>query len=417
MYSPAIGGAEVHLKEIAQRLVIRGHHVTILTSTATEWWGISSGRPELPLTEVIGGVTVRRFSPDGGWIGKLLDLWRRLPGGYRSVNWLLGEHAAEMISRRPLLPAIVPTLLRADVDVVIAFQWYWPTIYPVYLARKLKRFPLVGIPLFHVRESWCDHPFYKRMLSTCDLIITNTEHEAEFARRQGSNRAEVSGVGVEPAIFERCDGDRVRSEFGLDRELVVGFVGRRSVGKGLGTLLRAMKTVWQQEPRTRLVLAGPKHPLEQQLRDLLSGLSEAERDRLVWIDNFAESEKASLFDAFDVFVLPSTGESFGIAYLEAWMCKKPVIGARIESTACVIDDDVDGLLVNGDDHLDAARAILALLRDPALRETMGRRGYEKTLAKYTWEKVTDTVEQLCLQATGRRVNIAAQPAAVSQMNR
>ena len=51
-------------------------------------------------------------------------------------------------------------------------------------------------------------------------------------------------------------------------------------------------------------------------------LSEAERSRIISISGFTDEEKASIFDALDVFAMASVAESFGIAYLEAWMCQQ-----------------------------------------------------------------------------------------------
>jgi glycosyltransferase involved in cell wall biosynthesis len=94
------------------------------------------------------------------------------------------------------------------------------------------------------------------------------------------------------------------------------------------------------------------------------------------------------------FVLPSREESLGIAYLEAWMCGKPMIGGRIGSTQCVIDEGVDGLLANPDDAEDIALTIINLLSDRDMRERMARNGRAKTLIHYTWDMVTDKVEAL-----------------------
>jgi phosphatidylinositol alpha-mannosyltransferase len=114
------------------------------------------------------------------------------------------------------------------------------------------------------------------------------------------------------------------------------------------------------------------------------------------------------YAALDVFALPSTGESFGIAYLEAWLCHKPVIGARIGATQCVIEEGVDGLLVTPKDADDTARAILALLGDKDRRESMGRHGHAKTVAQFTWDKVTDKVERLFLEIAAKRAVVSAE---------
>jgi len=107
---------------------------------------------------------------------------------------------------------------------------------------------------------------------------------------------------------------------------------------------------------------------------------------------FEEVDKASIFDSFDVLAMPSVAESFGITYLEAWMCRRPVLGGRIDSTRCVIDEGRDGLLADPHDPEDIAAAILKLLADPEGRARMAQAGHEKTLANYTWERVVDKVE-------------------------
>src|SRR5207237_6216955 len=65
---------------------------------------------------------------------------------------------------------------------------------------------------------------------------------------------------------------------------------------------------------------------------------------VVLLENFEDNLKPVLFNALDVFVLASKGESFGIVFLEAWACKKPVIGIRTGAIASVITEGADGLL-------------------------------------------------------------------------
>ena len=121
-------------------------------------------------------------------------------------------------------------------------------------------------------------------------------------------------------------------------------------------------------------------------------LSKDERSRVVEMGGFEEVDKASIFDSFDVLAMPSVAESFGITYLEAWMCRRPVLGGRIDSTRCVIDEGRDGLLADPHDPEDIAAGILKLLADPEGRARMAQAGHEKTLANYTWERVVDKVE-------------------------
>jgi glycosyltransferase involved in cell wall biosynthesis len=91
----------------------------------------------------------------------------------------------------------------------------------------------------------------------------------------------------------------------------------------------------------------------------------------------------SLLSAYDVFASPSGHESFGITFVEAWACGKPVIGTRVGAIPSVIDEGHDGLLVPyGDPHA-LANAILALLSDPPRGQEMGEARRQKVLAHYT----------------------------------
>ncbi len=405
MYAPALGGAEHHLKAISEGLVSRGHDVTVVTANISFHGDLWSGRfGNLPESEVINGVQVIRLSPDGGILGSVLEKWREMRGGYRSQKLIFGGDALDLLARKPMLAQVIPYLARARADIVTSVNWLWPPAYLTYLARKFKRFTLVGIPLFHTAEAWCEQDVYKRMLAACDAVVVNTSHEGEFARKWTNAKICVGGVGVYHKLFERRNGAAIRSRYGFGTRPVVGFVGRQAADKGLVSLVEAMRTVWKWNGDVRLVVAGVRSG-DRKVKAMLNSLTGTERERITRIEDFSDADKASIFDSFDVFVLPSEAESFGIAYLEAWMCRKPVIGSRIGSTACVIDDGSDGLLVDHKNPCEIARAIIELLADPDRRMRMGERGYRKTLEHFTWEKVCDRVERCFLDL----INETARP--------
>ena len=210
---------------------------------------------------------------------------------------------------------------------------------------------------------------------------------------------------MDPAPFLHADGRRIRERHGLGDAKVVGYVARLEPDKGVIRLIEAMRGVWQKEPDTRLLLAGhrfkPGSPTDHAVQASLMALSPAERARVTVLEGFAEADKASIFDACDVFALPSIAESFGIVYLEAWLRAKPVVGARIGAVQCVIDEGRDGLLADPRDPGELREAILGLIRDPELCRRLGRRGHDKTLARFTWSKVTDTVEAIYLETAQR----------------
>jgi glycosyltransferase involved in cell wall biosynthesis len=399
MYFPVFGGCELHIQKLSEGLALRGHDVTVLTANVGSIRELANSiYGGLPDEELIGAVKVRRFRPDGGVLGSVLKNWyRHVRGGCRSLTLLLGKEGTDFFLESPALVQLIPHLVPTRMDIIGTVNWNYPPAYHTYLASKLKKFILVGIPLFHTAETWCARPIYKKMLANCDAVIVNTACEANFVRKQAATRVEVFGVGIEPSVFEHRDGRAIRARYGLGNHPVVGFVGRLDFNKGAILLLQAMRKVWEWNREVRLVCAGPRAGRRTGVETFIAGFTEFERERIVMIDDFPEKDKASIFDSFDVFVLPSIGESFGIAYLEAWMCRKPVIGARIGPTQCVIDEGTDGLLVDPTDPQDTAQSIIDLLSDSEKRERMGRSGHAKTVAQFTWDKVTDKVEKLYLE--------------------
>jgi glycosyltransferase involved in cell wall biosynthesis len=394
-YHPILGGAQHQIKQISDRLARRGHDVTVFTQ--------NEGEPGacLPDSERINLVNVKRFKPNH-LIFKLIKQSFRVRGGYRLLNGLLGTDLLQILAEAPLNVQLATHALTFNADIVAVINWATSLAYQVYLARRMKRFRFVGIPLFHTEETWTRSVLYSKMLTYCDAVMVNTEHEKHFAktRAPGQDSIYVVGVGVDPDEFLHRDGQSVRNRYGIGDAPIVGYVGRIAPNKGVIRLLEAMKIVWKFNVRVHLILAGARlfgdKRADQEVAAALNRLSAAEKARVIHIDGFNASEKASIFDSFDVFAMPSVGESFGIAYLEAWMCRKPVIGSRIGSTQCVVQDRKDGLLVNPTDAEEIAMAIMNLLSDPGKSKAMGEQGYCKTVSQFTWEKVTDEVERIYL---------------------
>ncbi|HJT21780.1 MAG TPA: glycosyltransferase family 4 protein [Nitrospira sp.] len=396
-YFPAVGGAESHLKELSEGLASRGHDVTVVTVNVRNAWQLFRGvADDLPGTEVINGVNVVRLDPNGRTVGSWMRRWVQARGGWRSLRFVFGEDGMEILTLHPQPLELIPYLLRTRADIVTAMNWHWSPAYYTYLARKLKNFVFVGIPLFHTAEGWCRRPIYRKLAAATSAIVANTAYEQQYSFGLGARRVEVGGVGVHPETFTNRDGKAIRARYQIGDAPIVGFVGRQGVNKGVVELVQAMKIVWRWNSDVRVIIAGHESTEHQDVavRSAFDRLTASEQARLIRISRFEETEKPSLYDAFDVFVLPSIGESFGLAYLEAWLCGKPVIGAKIGSTQCVIEDGVDGLLVEPGCPEDVADKIITLLADREKRESLGRKGYVKTVGHYTWDRVVDRVENL-----------------------
>ncbi len=164
-------------------------------------------------------------------------------------------------------------------------------------------------------------------------------------------------------------------------ELMILFVGRLEVRKGIDTLLEALPEVLRNFPNAVVHIVGrdcgsPQGVSWQEL--WLRGRARHVPDgRVRFHGEVSQEVRDRFYEACDVFVAPSRYESFGLVYLEAMARAKPVVGCRVGGIAEVVADGETGLLVPPGDPVALAEAILRLLRDPAERERMGRAGRER----------------------------------------
>ncbi len=406
-YWPAVGGAEAQIQALSERLAARGHHVTVITQKQMGLTGpVAAG---LPTNETINGVHVIRLS-EWRWPGALLDVLLRPRGSWRLLSSLVGDERLRAFMEAAPMPHAWWHALRLRPDAVGYVNYTFRSMAAAFLTTaRWRACPFVGLPLLHTVDPWTRTAATRDLLLRSSALLANTDHERNFVEALGipAGRVQVLGNGVDPETFARRSGARVRAAHGIGDAPVVGYVGRLAPNKGVVTLIEAMQIVWRSVPDARLLLAGRDFPAgspqHRAVEAALGALAPAERGRVIRLAGFPAEDKASIFDAFDVFAMPSTAESFGIAFLEAWICERPVVGARIGAIECVIDHGADGLLAAPGDAKDTANALLTLLGDPERRRRYGATGRAKVEARFTWDRVTDVIERLYADLAERRV--------------
>ena len=145
--------------------------------------------------------------------------------------------------------------------------------------------------------------------------------------------------------------------------------------------------------KIQLLIAGSDYESNSEHIKQISG----KYDFIKYLGRVSEEEKTNLLHACDMLVVPSIADSFGIVYIEAWACKKPVIGADIPSTRSLISFGEDGFFVRYGDEDNLIKRIKYLAENPNERIAMGKRGYEKVMDRYTEGKVFEKIYQLYLK--------------------
>ena len=181
-------------------------------------------------------------------------------------------------------------------------------------------------------------------------------------------------------------GDGVRQRWNISSTYrVLLTIARLVPRKGQDVVIRALPRIIDKYPEIVYICAGIG-PYKTTLTRLT--IDHGVSDHVIFPGRISDSEKYAYYDACDVFVMPSrkegaTVEGFGLSFLEAWHTSKPVLGGRHGGVIEVVEDGVDGIIVDPEDVGAVADAILSLVSAPSMLKEMGRRGHAKTRNKFS----------------------------------
>ncbi|HSV43514.1 MAG TPA: glycosyltransferase family 4 protein [Candidatus Bathyarchaeia archaeon] len=177
-----------------------------------------------------------------------------------------------------------------------------------------------------------------------------------------------------------------KKEHGFQDCLVIGIIARLSPVKGHRLLIHAMEEICSRLPQARLMIVGTgkeEHALSALVRQL----------QLTKAISFYPSVNQTMefLQVFDCFVLPSLQEGLGLSVMESQAAGVPVVASRVGGIPSLIEDGVDGLLVEPNRPDLLAGAVIRILQDRVLAEELARRAREKAVQEYGADKMTQKV--------------------------
>ncbi len=226
-----------------------------------------------------------------------------------------------------------------------------------------------------------------------DLELVQSSEDVDTIRRlrlARSSKVEHLGNGIDLQRFEPNGSDdrrrHIRHEVGLPPDaVVVGCVARLVAEKGIPELIDA----WQSRTTDyQLVVVGPEDPSKHDALDPAL-LAQATDEGVVFLGHRDDIDE--LYQAFDVFVLPSHREGFPRAAMEAAASGLPLVATDVRGCREVVDDGENGLLVPKRDAPALASAIETLVDDRELRRRMGAVGRAKAVEDFDEAEVVRKV--------------------------
>lgn len=348
-HSQALGGAELSMLDIMARIDRRGFEPALLAPG------------EGPLKSRARGFGV-----------KILDA--HIPP--RLLGWQRGPFVRGL----PVLPAVdsvarLAALLRSEKPDALYTHSQKAHVLGGLAGR------LAGVPVvWHAREILSQPALRQAMAALSRLlpsriVCVSRAVSRQFGRGAG-DRVAIVPNGIDAALVRRqaaaIPRQAVRRRLGLPPGApLAGMVSRIAPGKGQNVFIEAAGKILESLPDARfLIVGGALFGEEAYWESLRSGISRGRNAERIFFTGQLDRALPAM-NALDVMVhCPIVPEGFGRAVAEAMALGVPVVSARGGGIPELIDDGVNGLLVEPGDAGGLSRAVIRLLSDPALRRKL-----------------------------------------------
>ena len=183
----------------------------------------------------------------------------------------------------------------------------------------------------------------------------------------------------------------VRKEYNIpEQAFVAGSTARLVPDKGHEYLIRALKKLESEIPDMHVLIVGDgrhRKPLETLAKDL-------KLDRRIHFTGNLRDVSRPLA-AMDIFVLPATWrEGFGLSIVEAMACQKPVIVTNIWALNTLIQNQVNGVLVEPRNVEELAVAIRRFFKDAEFRDRIGQAGRTAAEERFSLHRMVEELEDV-----------------------
>ena len=198
-------------------------------------------------------------------------------------------------------------------------------------------------------------------------------------------KADEKKISVIPNAIEIEDFEAPKRK---NNDLMVGTVGVLVKRKGQIYLIRAFARVVVSLPKARLEIVGDG-PEKQNLLAEIKRLGLESKIQLLG----RQDKPEKFLRSWDLFVLPSLSETFGLVILEAFAAKVPVVASKVDGIPELVTNGKTGYLIPAGDVEKLGKSISYLLAENKERNRLSNQAFELLKDKYDWSKIIIDIEQ------------------------
>ncbi|PIQ92578.1 MAG: hypothetical protein COV70_00245 [Parcubacteria group bacterium CG11_big_fil_rev_8_21_14_0_20_39_22] len=372
-YLPNIGGAEVAVKEITDRILQSDFSFVLITPRY---------RPDLLNYEKIGSREVYRVG-----FGTSLDKWFFLLSGFFLATKLNKKHnfsiAWSIMASQASISASLFKIFHKSIPLVLTLQ-------EGDEEDHLKRYVLDNEKLYNIFIK----PFHHLVFKKADCITAISKHLMDKAKSvvPKTKRVLVSnGVSVK-SFSKRINPQKKKTLEGKlgkrQGDIFIVTVSRLVKKNAVGDIIQALTYL---PTSFKFLIVG-----EGQEYNSLVSLSEvyAVRDRVIFAGKVSPDEIPLYLSVSDVFVRPSLSEGFGNSFIEAFAARVPVVGTAVGGIVDFLVHKENGMVVPVKSPRDIAEAVKEINENRTLRNKIVKNAYSLASEKYDWDNIADSMRQV-----------------------
>jgi len=355
-----------------------------------------AGKLPRGLTPQIATSKIRQTQGDENETGPSLRKWMR-----------------EMVGRQ-FYTSEVPSMIELGMKIPKRFDIInnhnFPTEWAAFIAKKRLKVPVVW--MCNEPPYWFFSPEQRRGLRKInwplfelldkvavdyiDRIMVLSHVSEEYVRKAYNRPSTIVRTGVDVEIFHNASGEKLRRKYGLENSFVLLFVGISRYARRTD-VVRALYHLSKKYENVRLVLESARE------REMLTSLSEklGVRDKILFLYSASDRELAEVYAACDVFVYPASASPWGLVVAEAMAASKPVIVTKQVGISEVIQNGVNGIVIDRAKPKEIAKQVKMLMNDPKLRKRIGENAYEYVKNNLSWERYAKSVERVFQETISR----------------
>jgi len=195
-------------------------------------------------------------------------------------------------------------------------------------------------------------------------------------------KSEYIHNGISPRFFQKYKNPLTINNYKLPSDFILS-VGTFEHQKGQDMLIRAFSLIAEEFAELRLVLVGRSSTELLRYKQLVKGF--LIEDKVFFYENIQPEDMGSFYRKAKLYVSASRNEAFGMVMLEAAAFNVPVVATKTIGACEIIENDVDGKLVDIDNITELTQVIIELLNDHVQSELIAINLFKKAKYQFTWD--------------------------------